>query len=71
MSTLQSTGGFSRIKDQSEAEEGTLPADWPSDQLAHGLLIAIGVFCLLLVGGGLGVISWQVGVSNGVHFTTD
>ena len=59
MSTLQSAGGFSRIKDQSEAEEDS-PANWPSDGVTFGLLIAISVTCFVLIGGGLGVVSWQV-----------
>ena len=59
MSTLQSAGGFSRIKDQSEAEEGS-SANWPSDGATFGLLIAISVTCFVLIGGGLGVVSWHV-----------
>ena len=59
MSTLQSTGGFSRIKDQSETEDDA-PANWPSDGVTYGLLIAICVTCFVLIGGGLGVLSWQV-----------
>ena len=59
MSTLQSAGGFSRIKDQSEAEEAT-PANWPSDGVTYGILIAITLTCFVLIGGGLGVLSWRV-----------
>ena len=59
MSTLQSAGGFSRIKDQSEAEKDS-PTNWPSDGVTFGLLIAISVTCFVLIGGGLGVVSWQV-----------
>ena len=65
MSTLPSTGGFRRIKDQTETEDVS-PPTWPSESVAFGFLIATGLICFIFIGSGLGVLLWR-GIKDRGH----